>query len=44
MNAKCFSDGWNATKVDSHANFDEFASDDYAWEENSGDRILLQHA
>ena len=44
MNAESFSDGWNATKVDSHANFDEFASDDYAWEENSGDRILLQHA
>ena len=44
MNAESFSDGWNATKVDSHANFGEFASDDYAWEENRGDRILLQHA
>ena len=38
MNAKYFSDGWNTTKIDSHANLD------YAWEENIEDRILLQHA
>ena len=44
MYAKCFGDGWNTTKIDSHANLDEFASDDYAWEENCGDRISLQHA
>ena len=44
MNAESFSDGWNATKVDSHANIDQRASDGYSWEENIGDRILLQHA
>ena len=27
MNAECFSDGWNATKVDSHAYVDQFAID-----------------
>ena len=41
MNAENFSDGWSATKIDSHANLNEFASDDYAWEENCGNRISL---
>ena len=41
MNAESFSDGWNATKVDSHANVDQFASDGYSWEENIGDWIYF---